>query len=715
MRLSSIPFELLLSVAVVVVFASGVLLWQNVFRSSQALSRRHVVMIGVLWTAFCTVEYWILGPLSALGWPDEYHSAIPWMYYLAHHHMGGSYAHGFAGGLDAIVGTASGTQFLSIERIAFEVLPLWATVLFMKGGAIAIAYSGGYQLARIASGISRGKAVVVGLLMSGGHVYNFGWVMGGIGWAIPLLPWVFIALCLRTHRNHYYLVVLLAALAYSSGVTSIVHTAPPLALAVLLSCALSPPARPLRFVIGGILFSAVALLNWLDVLLATVLVATESARATSAPAVQSLWETFRANYDVIALSVGVVSLVILTAMRDRYFWRAAATLIVAATLGSVLSGVDWSSSMRVLAAYRWSLLSDDYILPALLVLGRALGSLNWQPRREAPIRIPPVSALYFACIAVACASYFKGLTVVNLRGYGGQGVITQPAVSLDCATEVAGRYRVVTLPGLISPSTAASHGFHTLDGVASNFTIRSNRYFGLAVTIPPDHQQNVQYHWIRIREGAPALAQAASLDALRIANVRYIFSDRPLTDDGLTVASNRCLDAWARNVTSRFRFGGWGPSLLPQAHVYELAGTWPRAFIPSEVRTSLSSYENPAFYEELKSLAQTPAALIAHDDGHLVGDAGFAQTHLILEDYHLVPDGFDLTIAAQKAAGSTRGLVVVNAPFSQFWHASIRGGALKIIPVNGIHTGIVWTGQSGVLELRYRRPSTFDFLTRATD
>src|SRR5262249_26087092 len=141
-------------------------------RQPQAPTRFSVVVIGFLLCAFCTAEYWMLGPLSALGGQDELYFCVPWLYFLTHVMQPGVYAHAYAGGIDALT-VADGTQYISLHRLLFAVLPLWLAILTVKAGAIAAGYAGGYRVARTGFGLTRDKAVVAAVIAGVCQIYSF--------------------------------------------------------------------------------------------------------------------------------------------------------------------------------------------------------------------------------------------------------------------------------------------------------------------------------------------------------------------------------------------------------------------------------------------------------------------------------------------------------------------------------------------------------------
>lgn len=695
--MKAIPFEIHAAWIALAAFAAILLVWRVTPWSKAPLTARGVVVIGIAWTAFCTLEYWVFGPYSALGRPDEYHASMPWVYYLTHGHPGGSYAHAYAGGLDAVAGMVTGTQHLSVERFAYAAFPLFGTVLFLKAAAIAIAFAGGYRLARSGCGLHRGGAVAVGLVASGVHIYNFAWVMGGLGWATALLPWVFYCVCVRSDRPRYFVPLAALAIVYS-GSTALTHSLPALVVAAALTCALLPPARPMRCVAGAVLFCVVAVANWSGTLLAALQVAPESSRAHASPPLLSLKQWLLGNAEFFPLAAVVAALLVLALRRDRYVLVAAPVMVAAISAGTLLSWIDWkATNITVLSSYRWSLVSDAYLLPALVVVSRALSGAAHAVSRL-PMR---AAALGFAAIAVASAGFHKGLNLINYRFYGGQALFARVDVlKHECAWRTGDPFRVVTLPSLFSPTTASAYGLHTLDGMSNNFTRRSTDFFGMAIAKPPNRAQNVQYHWLNVPPDATEIGTAVDLAALRLANVRFVLSDRPLTDPALEAVDPRCgSTAEPGRVPSWLQ--RWAPRAgIERVYIYELDGAWPRAFVPAAVRVSAHD-EGPEFYRELVSLPAL-TALVGRSDAQSIGPPAPDSLSYTLSSYSLVPDGFDLTLS--RGTGGRPGIVVLNVPYSRFWHAQSNGRSVKVVPVNGVQIGLVLEDAGPQVEVRYQRP-----------
>lgn len=702
------PLEIQFALLFVSAFIIGLLAWINVRRSEHLVSRSAVVAIGILWGAFCTIQYWMLGPFSALGQSDEHNALIPWLYFLTQVHDGSLFAHGYSGGIDATVGMDAGTQYVSVHRILFTALPPWLAILTLKLGAIGLAYSGGYGIARVGLGLEREKGIIIGLLASVGNLLIMGWAVSSTGWSIALLPVVFHVVCLRTDRQHYHLWVFVLALLYAASTT--VKYLPALYVALLIGALLLPPKKTGRFAVGCALFGLVCLLNWLDVLYAFIQLAPESARANAAPALfpphLALLYTIRYHADFLILPVGIVALGILAVRGDRFVFRAVPAFALAVGLGVVLSYVNWRTlGVPYLYAYRWTLLSEGYVLIVLIITARAMSNLDWAvPHRLWHLRLPPLSVAYFSTIAVLAAADHKALDIIRYQYYGGQAHLTRTAYLSDCNWRPREPFRVVTAPSLFAPNTPNAYNLNTFDGDSNNFSQRKNLYFGLAVNRPAKPLENPTHNWLNVPSDASVLGTTVNLDALRVANVRFVLSGRKLDDPGLTLVSQTCSGGPFLGVNHQFEkwLRSWAPRAATNTpFIYEIPKAWPRVFVPTEFQVSAAAINDPTYYSELLGSPVEPIALFSRTDAYLLRDRKLLPDAYVLMGYRIVPNGFDIEVALRRQAAT--GLVVVNAPYSRLWHATSGGHSVSVVPANGIHMALILEDINGLIELRYER------------
>ena len=683
----------------------GALLWWNIFRTDAPLSRRGVIFLGVAWIAVGTFEYWIFGTHSALGRPDEYNVSIPWIYYQTHFHDGGLYAHGFAGGVDAKAGAAFGGEYLSLERLFFGALPLWLALSVMNIGAIGLGYAGGYRLARSALKLTRGKAMVVGLIASGTHLANLAWAAGGIGWAIALMPWGVYLLGLRTARRWYFPTVLGFALIYS-GSTSIIHSLPAFFVGLLACCLFFRPAHPGRFLFGCILLGVVAVLNWSDVIYALMQTGSESARTNVINTPPGLLEHLRLNADVLVLPAGLVALVVFVFRRDRLGLLAVAAFWLVFASGHILGALNWrATGLNLVAAYRWDLVSDGCFVVGLVVVGRVLALQDWSASRWiGPVRLPPFAGIYFAGLAVLALAHHKAINLVNYRYYGGAALFTEAPLLASPAWRDREPFRVVTEYGLFAPGTTNAYGLDTFDGSVQAFSMRRNKYYGWALLQPRNPAPHTHVHFLILPAAATEVGSHWDLAGLRVANVRYVLSARRLTDPGLKLVAGQ--DAPAPAASGRRH---WAPKeSVGAVYVYENAGAWPRAFVPARVSPSVASIQDEAFYRELLADTTVPAMLVARDDAPRLAGPLPSPAAVRLEKFQLVRNGFDLTVAPVQPAAPARGVVVINAPYSSFWQATAGGQPRVIVPVNGIHLAVILEPGDRAVTVRYTRQSLAD-------
>jgi hypothetical protein len=704
------PYELEFVLTVALVFVVALVAWFNIRRTPAPLIGPGVIAIGIAWALACTAQYWILGPFSAIGQADERFTS-PWLYYFTRIHDGGMFAHAWSGGVDATANLSTATEYLSVDRLLFSFLPFWIALLIMKAGAIALAYAGGYRLAR-AFPLSREKAIVIGMFAGVGNIEVVGWVVSDIGWAIALLPAAFYVLVMRTDRPKYFRWVLLLALLYASS-TSVIHTLPALYIALALGCVLVPPRNWARLIVGCTILGLVCLLNWSEYIYAFTQLGPEMVRANVRKEVIPLLSLVQVHTqgrgDFMIVPVVAVSLMLLALRRDPFVIRALPVYLVSFCLGTVVAQLDWQATgVSLLNAYRWELLSDGHILIGLLVTAGALRGLQWKRRKVLGVILPPPAAAYFATVAVMAAANHTWDDIYRYQSFGGQALLTQAECITGLHQESRGPFRVVSIPTSFAPNMLNSYGLEVFDGVSSAFGLRKTYYFAMAVTQSGEMTGSANFHLIRLPASSSLLADAVNLNALRLANVRFVVSDRRLDDPELKLSTVDCashllagmgppLETWLRQ---------WAPKVAGAPHyIYELSAPWPRVFVPTDLWFSEAAVDDPAFYRELLSASAEPIAVVSKTDAGLVGDAKPVPVAYTLRGFRIVPNGFDIEVQAQKQASAPPGVVVVNVPYSRFWHASSDGRALPVVPVSGVQMAVILDHVSGPIELRYQRPT----------
>ncbi len=688
-----------------VILALVLFIWWNLPRSGRQLGRSGVIAIGAVWTAACTFEYWLLGPHSAMGRGDTFYVSVPWLYYTTHIHEGGAYAHAYAGGVDAGAGVALGVQAFSIERLIYSALPPWMAISVMNIGAISLAYAGGYRVARKAFELSRGKAAIVGIVASGTHYFNLASVTGGLGWGTAFLPWGFYLLCLRADRPRYFATVGLFALLYS-GATGIIHSLPAFFSGLLISSCFLPWKNRLRLLLACMLFALICVLNWVDLLYAFVQFGGESARSNATIPLSTLREHLSEHWNVLLFPAGLFALATFVWRRDRRgicmvfaFWASYA-------IGHVLALLPWQATgIPFFAAYRWPLVSEGYLLVGLLMVSRVLTLLEWSPPwRIHKLLLPSFSAFYFPALAVLAVAHHQLITVQTYRENLGVSTLTQAPLLGSEAWRAPEPFRVVTDYALLPPGLVTAYRLDTFDGSVQAFSRRQNSFYGWAVLRPPDPTPHTHVHFLRMPRDSALFATNVNLDALRIANVRYILSARPLADPTVRLVAHH-VDPPPDPSTFAGWLRRWAPGeSVHSVYISEIESAWPRAFAPSAIDVARHGIEGPAFYDELLARSTTPSMLIAPDDlGRLHGVmpvVGVVQ----LQSFCLTPDGFDLTLAPGPVTDpGLSGAVVVNAPYSALWQATSRGKSLPVVPVNGIHMAVVAGPDDRQVELRYQR------------
>jgi hypothetical protein len=217
------------------------------------------------------------------------------------------------------------------------------------------------------------------------------------------------------------------------------------------------------------------------------------------------------------------------------------------------------------------------------------------------------------------------------------------------------------------------------------------------------------YHALSPPSDGASLASSANLDALRIANVRYVLSELPLADPELRSLSDRCPNARFTTIgeSGERWLARWSPNpRIGSLLLYELPDPWPRMFIASEARISDAEVDDPSFYQELFRGSKRPIALVSRRDAQPLGDLGPIDNGYSIVNYSVVPNGFTVELASTSTAG--RGILVANVPYSASWRASVNGRSLVVFPVNGVQTAVLLDRGGGTVSLRYEVDGLLD-------
>ncbi|MBY0371248.1 hypothetical protein K2X33_11215, partial [bacterium] len=572
---------------------------------------------------------------------------------------------------------------------------------------ISVAYSGGYRVARSVQGLNRPHAIVIGMLSGVGSVLNIGWAVCAHGWGFALLPWCFYVLVSRTDRPHYFRQVLCLGLLYSCS-TAVIYSLPGLLIVLCISAFLLPPAHKLRFALGLGIFSFLSLVNAADVVYAVMLFAGESARAGNAPfqllpPLYQLAYLIRHNGDFLLIAVVPPSLLMLFFRRSPRALRCSMAVLASLLAEPLLSAVDWEGwKIPLLSAYRWELVTYHYTLVVLLVLGEAFRGweqVRWHWKK---LTLPSISIAYFAFVAVVAEADHKWELIrrYTTQSLGGLALMTRVGCLKDIPPEHKHTYRFATVPSVFVPNMLTAYGLETFDGSSSGLTLRKNYFFGLAVHKPAEYIRNQSFNWLHIPKVGESLSEQTNLGALRVANVRYLLSDRILNEPGLREVAQcgppvfQGEPHWIARLLARIGT----PEVQGPPRIYELENPWPRAFVPSVVRASQWPIQDAAFYQELMKAGQAPQALFASGD---LPEGAWEQRGLELLQATQVPGGYDLEFA--PTLRSKPGLVVLNVPYTRFWNSA--EGTTRVFPVNGYQIAAEIPPGMQQLRLRYKRPT----------
>lgn len=171
------------------------------------------------------------------------------------------------------------------------------------------------------------------------------------------------------------------------------------------------------------------------------------------------------------------------------------------------------------------------------------------------------------------------------------------------------------------------------------------------------------------------------LDLLSLANVRYVLSAVPISDERLTLRPD------SRGTL-----------------VYENAGVLPRFFVAHRVRAFVDEAELLATLGQASAAELRRTAFIAGAiaEGSIEHSAAVVAPEATVQVRDYSADRIQLDVAT-----SAPGVLVVTNSFSEFWRATIDGTSAPVFPVYHAFQGMTLEKGTHRVELSYRPPYSF--------
>lgn len=697
----------------VILAVYGSLAWRR-FEFHQ---RSTVIRYGILFVLAVTAEWWILGSRSFIYFGDDGEAAVPIFLYLARIHDGGQFARGLVGGVDAQGMLGAGTGLFSLEVFLLGHLPPWMAVGLDKIAAATIAFAGSYRVARSMGGGNRTDSFVLAAAYTLSHRYILMVsLLHGMGFALlPLAVYVFVG---RLGRPHYLIwVIAVAALNAVSFTPSI--SGQSLAVCLMVAWLADGARRPVRFGAAVTILAVFALINQAEAVFALLSNAGTSLRGgadlpvTWADFPKLFIQYFRARNPESAVAL-LASVALLWVFGRRFPARSVAMLAGTLIVAPLLTLAPWERLGLGLLT-RVDFTYSMYGFPALLVLVGARAGTAWRAagapaswRWLAPsVMVPALVAGQFV--------WHKLDAATQLLVTGGQSVYQSYSDLARRDWRPDHPFRVATIPYRIDPNTVATYGLESADGIVNIFPGNRGRYWVHALThanpayysgeINIAHQDDMDFLCCRSYDAEKTL----DLDALRLINVEYIVSVLPLHGGGLTQVAGapETVVPPRRGDDMTVKLSGLVKALFqPELHIYRLPGALPRAYVAQGVAEWPSDPDLAAQYRDVVERGLKGVISLTPDSlANLGGGDGLEAGRVAA--IRPVRDGYDLDLEMPKG-----GVVVINAAFVPFWHASADGHPAMLAEANGAQMAVRVAPGTRRLELRYQRPRLTDRLWR---
>lgn len=680
-------------------------------RSLPELTRRNVVWIGVFWTLFVTVEYWMLGPRSFVHINDEGELSLPIILYLTRWYQGGTFVHGLGGGSDAKAMFSTGAEYISLELWLFKLFPLWIALALHKIMVVAAAFCGSYLLARRAGGAERWLAVAIATLITVAHRYSLsGTLTHGLGYAlVPLAVYLFV---FRIDKPRYLLEVTVFSMLHAISFTpaaSIWALGP----AIVFVWIAEGARRAGRFLLAVFFLGAWGLANWHEAIYGMAQTSAFSFRilgfGSEIEPINAIGRAFRYLGGVSPEhGILVVLCLAVIAYWNRKVFRSAVIMTgLSMTVGPLLLAVPWASTpFGFLAAFDFGYIAFSATAIVVLLAARA-GGVSYGAE-TVPRRVRQLVFCGVAAIALGQVGWQKTFNFAQWLGMGGQRIYAGYPNLQNRPWAPKELFRVATVPYLLDPNTTASYGLESFGSNLNIFPYRKGLFFFEG--LPRSNRGVVSgYNYITSHRmmnftccNEYAVDGVIDLNRLRMANVTHLISVLPLKGEGIRLVSGpedgyippRSEDPLPKKLLGFL-------SLLfekKNAYVYEILNSLPRAYIASNVSMLPKSLSGTPYYDFVNRRSLEREAVLEGDNAKTVYMENPAKGKIISVEE--IPDGYRL-----RTKMDGEGVVVLNTPWMPFWMAYQSGKPLPVSAANAIHLAVRVPAGDGVLDLFYRPPT----------
>jgi len=677
-------------------------------RTTLVISRNaaSILLAGAI--GWLCLEYF-LGAYAPVYWDDEGDIGPPIFNYVANIAASGqTIAHEFAGGVDRYAMMASGSQYFSIEILLIRNLPVWAVFLVNKTLTIGMGVIGMYLMCRRVAHSDRFVSFCIACcFFAVDHFYIDSTFIYGFAWGA--MPFISVVTADWLSRRSFLLPACVLALVFA--------TLPPTHAGIaggacwLISALFfyrGPTWRPIA-AFGAMVVAMTA--NWHEMLWAFWQVGPTTMRGTGA--LPSLARTLGSSFFPGPLFlIGCAALIFLCVRGDR-FWRAGAGALALSLALPAIVKIAFLSlpGLEAFATLSWGLAPRAGDVVALLIIARAID--RFPLHRNGPsggfrrYLNPAAAALgYF----VFMSSLTKGDHFFELVHTGGHSQYSSIGNLKSRDWQQPGLYRVVTLQ-LRQPDPnipPGMYGFDAFDGTLNLVPKAVTDYWFHGVKRKPEKATRLfpilemNFDSWSFETLEYDLNAEISPRALRAANVQYVLSPLPLRQGPWRLVSGpdfpRALHGAIGSREGKLRYYRWRWEKIRDfgdIYVYRLEDSVPRAFGAAAISVRKGGGQKEVIRDSVDA-ALSGAALVPPEFRDAFPSF---EGRINVGSVEKTVRGYTVTIDAPR-----NGAVVLNAPFSRFWEASVDGVPARVVPANFIQMAIAVPGGSRKVEFIYNRP-----------
>jgi len=685
--------------------------------------RRTTLWVGGIWVLVASAEFWVLGPYSFSYFGNELEFAPAHYLYLNNFHAGGPYTPAFLGGTDIYGMSATGGQYISLERELLLFLPLWFVNALHKIGCIWLAYAGMYRIARrLAPNSGRVAAAAISCVYSLSNIL-FVDITWFAGWGYNLMPWIVYLMVLRIDRRFYWSGVFAVSGLFAVS-SDPVHVLLPALLASLFAAVLVDWRRlSTLFVASGILVFLVVL-NWHEVLYGLASLAPLSGRVESGTSdltnlfqeAGSLLGSFDSN-PVVGI-IGLTALGSLLIVNRRRALLPIGVGTAALLIGPALVVVPWSDiGLSWLGAINFRYLADVVPLVAATIMIVTMNELSRNQTASSvktgqPLGIRALTVFLFA-LGISQLAWYKAHNLSVFLEKGSIASLGQFADRLPENWSPDEHMRTVSLPYRMASNFAISAGMEAFDGFV-NLSLKSVKVYWRAGINNPKRlvlkeqafsgSNNIGLVGIDINPKCCRkydVDKHINMNLLRVAGVGYMLSVLPLEGKGLRLVGDSAHDQSVppRSTEPFFqRIKGYIKLIFSPSKIraYAIDDILPRAFGARGVEIISDDVPASMRLDLISKVALDRKVVISKSQTPVFEPANLA---LIVNQIVHRDDGIRVSVSSPD-----KGVLIINNPYLPFWRIYIDGKAVQApIPVNDIQMAVIVPKGERVIELKYER------------